>query len=145
MIRPLCIVAAAAFFVACSEPAGPPVAISDVRILAPLPGAKAGVAYMTIANNSDEPIAITNARSPQFERVEMHETIITDGVSRMRSLDTVVIPGGESVAFEPGGKHLMLIGMGPDTGTGSSVTIELMYSDGLLVVSATMQDRLPAR
>jgi copper(I)-binding protein len=145
MIRQLCIVAAAAFFAACSQPAGPPVAMSDVRILAPMPGAKAGVAYMTVANGSDEPIAITNVRSPQFERVEMHETKIMDGVSRMRSLDTVVIPGGESVAFEPGGKHLMLIGMDPGAGPGSSVTIELVYSDGLLVVNAKMQDRLPAR
>jgi copper(I)-binding protein len=129
----------------CSEPAGPSVVISDVRVFAPVPGASAGVAYLTIRNRGDAPITIEGVRSPQFERVEMHETTITDGVSTMRSLDAVNVAAGATVEFRPGGKHLMLIGSGPAAVPGASIDIELAYGDGLMVVTATMQDRRSAK
>ncbi len=129
---------------ACEKDTGPAIAITGVRILAPMPGSQMGVAYMTISNNTGQSITIESARSPQFDQVEMHETSIEDGVSRMRALSMVNIPAGESVSFEAGGKHFMLKGARPDTNAGSPVTIELAHSGGLLVVSATMQTRLPA-
>jgi copper(I)-binding protein len=140
-----CLLAAlAALAVGCSEPAGPSIVVSDVRVFAPVPGSRAGVAYMTITNNSERLITIGSVGSPQFDRVEMHETILEDGVSRMRSLDTVEVAPGATVDFTPGGKHLMLMGIGPETGPGASVDIEITYDDGLMLVSATMLDRLQA-
>jgi copper(I)-binding protein len=133
---------AALLLVACSEQTGPPIVVSDVHVLAPLPGSNAGVAYLTIANRGGSAVTIRDARSPQFERVEIHETTTEGGVSQMRRLDAVEIPAGGSLAFEPGGRHMMLIGMLPDTGPGSPVTIEIDYTDALVVISATMQDRI---
>ncbi len=130
---------------ACEKDVGPAIAITDVRILSPMPGTRMGVAYMTISNDTRRSISIESARSPQFDRVEMHETSIEDDVSRMRELDSVNIPGGGSVSFEAGGKHFMLKGARPDTNAGSPVTIELVHSGGLLVVSATMHARQPAQ
>jgi copper(I)-binding protein len=130
--------------VACERESGPPIVISDVRILAPVPGSTTGVAYMTIANNSDQPITVLGAGSPQFERVEMHETKIEDGVSRMRPLSEVRIPGRNIEKFEAGGKHMMLFGALPDTNPDSQVTLEIRHDGGLLLVAATMQNRFPA-
>ena len=136
---------AAACVAGCSEEVGPPIDISGVRILAPVPGSRMGVAYMTIANNSGEAMVISAARSPQFERVEIHETLIEDGVSSMRKLETVSIEHDTVRHFETGGAHLMLIGPEPDTAPGSPVTIEIEHSGGLLIVNATMQDRVPGQ
>jgi len=129
---------------ACTADNGPPIVISNVHILAPLPGSNAGVAYLTITNNSDAAITVRSIRSPQFARVEMHETTISDGVSRMRPLNSVQIARGTSVDFAAGGKHIMLFGANPQTNTGSPVTLEIEHDDGLLIVSATLQTRLPA-
>jgi len=130
---------------ACQQDTGPAIDITDVRIIAPMPGSGAGVAYMTIANNGSAPIVISGVRSPQFERVEMHETTIDDqGVSRMDRLVQVDIPAGESAEFRAGSKHLMLMGAEADTAAGAPVTLEFEYSDGLLLVSATLQNRLPS-
>ena len=126
----------------CSNPSGPSIVVSDVRVFAPVPGASSGVAYLTIRNQGDAPITIEGVRSPQFDKVEMHETTISDGVSRMRSLASVDVAAGETVEFREGGKHLMLFGRDPGVTAGSSVDIELAYGDGLMVVSATLQDRL---
>jgi copper(I)-binding protein len=145
MSRLFCLVAALAVIAGgCSQPASPPVAVSDVRVLAPVPGSNAGVAYMTVTNNSDRLITIGVVSSPQFDRVEMHETTLEDGVSRMRALGAVEIEAGAAVEFAPGGKHLMLMGIDPGVGPGSSVQIELAYGDGMTLVSTTMLDRLQA-
>jgi copper(I)-binding protein len=129
---------------ACQQDPGPAIAITDVRIIAPMPGSNAGVAYFTITNNGTVPIVITGVRSPQFDRIEMHETSLDDqGVSRMKQLPQLSIPAGTSAAFTTGGQHLMLMGARPDTAAGSPVTLEFEYGDGLLLVSATLQSRLP--
>ena len=129
---------------ACQTDRGPDVVIRDVEIYALMAGSMMGVAYLAIDNNGDEDIVIETARSPQFDAVEMHETLIEDGVSRMRPLRSVTVPSGESVRFEAGGKHLMLVGPGEGTVAGSSATIEIEHTAGLLLVSATMRARLPA-
>ena len=145
MRQATCLLAAlAALAVGCSAPPGPTLVVSDVRVFAPVPGSKAGVAYMTITNNGDRRITIDSARSPQFDRVEIHETELLDGVSRMRALGAVEVAPAAAVEFTPGGKHLMLIGIDPETGPGASVDIELAYDDGLILVSATMLDRQQA-
>lgn len=125
----------------CERDAGPPIVISAVRVFAPVPGSTNGVAYLTITNTSADTVTITGVRSPQFARVEMHETLVEDGVSRMRPLATVSIGRGERVVFETGGKHLMLIGPRPETVPGSLVTLEIEHDNGLLIVSTTLQDR----
>jgi len=74
----------------------------------------------------------------------MHETTIVDGIARMRPFETLVIPGRTTATFESGSKHLMLVGTKPDVGPGSLVTLEIRHNNGLLVVSATLQARLPS-
>ena len=145
MIRVLAaLLVAIASLSACQSDPGPAIAISDVRILAPMAGSNAGVAYLSIANNGTAPITISRIRSPQFDRVEMHETLVDDdGIARMQALERVEIPVNEVAEFVAGGKHLMLIGAGPDTAAGSPVTLEIEYNEGLLLVSATLQNRLP--
>jgi copper(I)-binding protein len=127
---------------ACQPHVEPPVVISDVRILAPIPGSSTGVAYMTISNHGNAPIRISGIRSPQFERIEMHETRIdAEGLSRMNQLGHVEIPADGTTEFIAGGKHLMLMGAKPDAKAESPVTLEIEYNEGLLVVSAPLQRR----
>lgn len=97
-----------ALLAACAGEQAPLTADSvDVRL--PRPGTNMGVAYLTIENSTAEVITITSVSSPQFDAVEMHETVVAEGVSRMRKLDSITIPAKGSLAFERGGKHLMLM------------------------------------
>ena len=65
--------------------------------------------YLVLTNNTDEAMRITAVESPQFGRVEIHETTIVEGVSRMRELEELTVPAHGSVALQRGGKHLMLM------------------------------------
>jgi len=135
---------AAIFLSACVPDPGPPVSITDVKILAPMPGSSAGVAYFKIENRSETTITVSRIDSPQYNDVEMHETTIEDGVSRMRPVESIRIEPASSVNFMPGEKHLMLMRPSASVVPGSPVTLEFHYDFGLLIVNATMQNRLPS-
>ncbi len=95
------------FVLACSAEQ-PPLLAEQLQIARPLPGMNMGVGYLTLQNNSDQKISITRVHSPELESVEMHESVLEDGISRMYKLREVVILPGQNVRFEPGAKHLML-------------------------------------
>ena len=122
------IVLLAAALVACSAEGQPPLVASDVLVSGPMPRMKAG--YMTLTNNTDETIDITHVSSPQFDRAEIHETVLEDDVSRMRPVGVLTIAAGESVRLEPGGKHLMLM---QPVGNPKSVSLNLYSNDTLLL------------
>jgi periplasmic copper chaperone A len=87
-------------------------------------------AYFLLENNRGEAVRLVEARSDVAERVEIHETSIDDGVMRMRPRDRVDVPAGESVRFEPGGLHVMLVQLRRDLVPGDSLTITLVFEDG---------------
>ncbi len=121
------------------EPApAPPLTASGVIITRPMPGMSMSAGYLALTNNTDSPITITSVSSAQFGSVELHESIVEEGVARMRELERLVIPAHGTVTLERGGKHLML--MRP---TGDSDSISLRFFDGdnlLLNVAARYQE-----
>ena len=46
---------------------------------------------------------------------------------KMRHVDAVEIPPGESARLEPGGLHAMLMGVSPLLETGESISITLVF------------------
>jgi len=132
--------------IACSPPPSPPLTISNVAILESLPGTSMTVGYLTLENNSNEPIAIESVTSPQFARVEMHETVIEADVARMVPLAPFIVERHASVQFRPGGKHLMMSDSPQAIVAGLPVTVEFHYAtNGLLIVATTVtaRDDLP--
>lgn len=135
---------AALFAAACTTAENAPLSATDVRLMPALPGVTNRAAYMTLVNNGDAAIALTSVSSPQFAVVELHETIIANGIARMRPLRELVIAGGESVRLEPGGKHLMLsnkLSPARDTTSsgraGESIRLDF-YSRDDLILSVTV-------
>ena len=70
-----------------------------------------GVAYLTIVNDSGANDALTGAVSSCCEAVEIHEHQMNGAVMRMRKVNRLPLPKGETVTFAPHGLHLMLIGL----------------------------------
>jgi len=135
----------AALATACSAKPAAPLTVSDVRLFAPLTGSQPAVGYFVLHNQSNMPITIERISSSDFGDIQMHETVIRDGVARMQALPTAIIDAGSSLEFVAGGKHLMLLQPAAETVAGSTVMLEFHYdSGGILVVSVAMQARMPA-
>jgi copper(I)-binding protein len=59
----------------------------------------------------------------------------------MQRLDAVPLPAGESVHFEPGGLHLMLIDITAPLVAGQDVTLALQFANaGVVEVAAPIVD-----
>ena len=107
-MRRVLVIAVAILVTACSIESVPLVA-TDVTIKQPMPGMQMTAGYLTLTNNTTQAIKITQVTSLQFESVEMHESVVEDGMARMYPLGDLTILAGKAAIFEPGGKHLMLM------------------------------------
>jgi len=75
------------------------------------PGSATAAGYLEITNNGTEPDRLIGVDSG-FPRTMIHRTESKDGVTKMRHQHGgVVIPAGETITFEPGGLHVMFMGL----------------------------------
>jgi copper(I)-binding protein len=75
------------------------------------PSQKVGAVFMTITTNGNNTDRLIGAESPDAETVQIHNHTMVDGVMRMRPVDGVPIPATGEAVLEPGGFHVMLIGL----------------------------------
>lgn len=83
-----------------------------------------------IDNRCATPVTIVSASSPSYAEVELHESRIDKGVSRMRPVPELRIRADDSAVLKPGGLHLMLMQPRSKLQPGSKVVIEFTTADG---------------
>jgi len=112
--------------------AGPALAgveVIDPYVRAVPPGAPATAAFMGLKADADG-VALIEADSDAAKSVELHTHVHDNGVMRMRPVEKIELKKGEVVTLQPGGLHVMLIGLTRPVKPGDSVAIELKFSDG---------------
>lgn len=65
-------------------------------------------AYMTLANDGDAADRLVGAETEVAGSAELHTHVNDGGVMRMRPVEGVALPPGDSVVMKPGGLHVML-------------------------------------
>lgn len=128
-MRPLTLLLGCCCLASCSIESAPLFA-TDIVVTRPLPGVRMSAGYLSLTNATSQRILITKVMSPNFVSVEMHESVLEDGISRMYKLDEVAILPGRTVRFEPGGKHLMIRYRVDDPDV---VTLQFYAGDALLL------------
>lgn len=86
--------------------------------------------FARIGNACATAVVVTGARSDAFASVELHETQVVDGVSRMRAVGEVPVPAGGEAVLRPGGLHLMLMRPTSTLAVGDIVRVEFGLADG---------------
>jgi copper(I)-binding protein len=85
-------------------------------------------AYMRILNRSGAPDRLLEVRSDVAGRTELHRTTIDeDGLATMGPAGDVEIPAGEAILLEPGGLHVMLMGLQETLGEGEMIRLTLAF------------------
>lgn len=106
------------------------IVVSNQWIRSTPPNAPTTAAYFTLTNQSPDDIRLIGIRSNLSDRVEIHTHSLKGDVIRMLRVENVVIPKNSSLDFEPGGNHIMFIGLKENIGEHKSVNITLEFSDG---------------
>ena len=111
--------------------AGPgTITVGDAYARAVPPGQPNSAAFMTLTNPSDTPRALVSAHSPAAKTVELHTHVNEGGMMRMRRIERIEVPARGSVKLQPGGLHIMLIGLNDDLAPGSTADLTLTFDDG---------------
>jgi copper(I)-binding protein len=88
-----------------------------------------GVGYMTLVNRGPHAETLVAAASPSAKRVEVHRSVMRGGVMSMTPERRVTVPAGGSVAFAPGGYHLMFVGLKAALKPGDRLPATLVFAD----------------
>ena len=100
--------------------------------------------FGVLTNSSDRDITLVRGTSDVASSVELHEMAMEGGAVKMREREGgFVVPAGGELALEPGGLHVMLIGLTRDIRAGDTVTATLTTADGQDVTIEAVGRDLP--
>jgi len=125
------LILALTFTAAASEEAG--VSVRDAWVRESPPGVAMMAGYMALRNNTSRSQVLVTARSPDFETVMIHRTIVKDGMASMEHATQIEIAPNASLLFAPGGYHLMLLNPKRTLRAGNRVDINLEFRGGLVL------------
>jgi hypothetical protein len=105
-------------------------AVTDAYALAVPLGQPNSAVFLTLTNDSTQSRALVAGTSPIAEVVEIHKHIHEGGMMRMRPVSRIEVPAQSAVRLQPGGFHIMLIGLKGDLVPGDQVELTLIFDDG---------------
>lgn len=88
-----------------------------------------GSAYLSLHNDGGEADRLLGAETPVAERAELHDHVMEGDVARMQAVEAVELPAGEAVTLEPGGLHVMLMGLEEPLRVGDSFPLTLLLEE----------------
>jgi periplasmic copper chaperone A len=101
------------------------IAVKDAWARATPPGSTVGVVYaLILAEQADE---LVSASTDAAERAEVHASMSEGGTMKMRPMASVALPANKLVQLQPGGLHMMLIGLHKPLQAGTAFTITLRF------------------
>lgn len=104
--------------------------VESAYVRAVPPGQMNSAAFMQLKNEGPEDITLVAAKSQVANNVELHTHTQDNGVMRMRQISEISLPAGEVIKLQPGGMHIMLIGLTQNLSAGENISLSLEFSDG---------------
>jgi hypothetical protein len=126
------------FFAACgrttlSSPDGSHEVAAGIEIVnpwaAPTPGGvDVSAGYLIVRNGGAEADTLNAVSSPRAASVEIHEMSMDGAIMRMRAVEGgLAIPAHGEVTLEPGGYHLMFMGVTQPFAEGEEIPVTLTF------------------
>lgn len=94
------------------------------------PGIKGGngAVYLVLHNDTSQADELVGASSEIAQIVELHKSEVdAQGVMRMLKQDTISLPANGKIMLQPGGYHIMLIGLKRDLRAGDTFQVVLKF------------------
>lgn len=109
--------------------------VSDAWIRAMPSGIPSG-GYFTLHNNGATDMVLTGASTSACGSLMLHKSESQGGMSSMHHVDEVDVPAGGSIAFAPGGYHLMCMNAGAAIAPGGHVPVTFLFKDGSKITAS---------
>jgi len=91
--------------------------------------------YFTLTNSTDRAVALVGASAPGCAGVMMHQSKQVNGVMQMVGVKQVEVPAHGTLAFAPGGYHIMRMKPDDSVKPGKTVAVTLDFGDGSSLIA----------
>ena len=91
------------------------------------PGATTGVVFFTISNAGKTTDRLLRASTPIAAGVALHQMAVDEGMMKMRAVPSLELRPGARLELQPGGYHLMLLGLKQPLKAGEKFPITLIF------------------
>ncbi|WP_434667165.1 copper chaperone PCu(A)C [Paraburkholderia sp. A3BS-1L] len=133
MRRTLCRIAFALPLVAAALPSfaasSGSMMVSDCWIRS-MPGDTPSGGYFKLMNMSDKPVDLVGVGTDAFGMSMLHQTQSSGSTSKMVMVDKATVPANGTLAFAPGGYHVMFEKATKPLTVGSSILATFKFGDG---------------
>jgi copper(I)-binding protein len=114
--------------------------VSDAWIPPTVAGQTVGGAYMRLRSAQDA--TLVGIDTDAAATVEIHQMSTENDIMRMRRIDRLELPAGQTVELAPGARHLMLVDLRRPLKAGEQVTLTLTLR---LASGQSVQERVVAK
>ena len=106
------------------------VKVENAWVRATAPGQQVAGGFMNLTADAD--MTLLGGTSPVSRTLELHFMRMENGVMEMRQMKEIALPKGQTVSLEPGGLHVMFIGLKEQIRDGQKVpmTLTVRGADG---------------
>nr|WP_239479653.1 copper chaperone PCu(A)C [Actibacterium sp. 188UL27-1] len=106
------------------------VKIEDAMVPLAPPGMMAHAAYRKLTNAGDATCQLIGVKAEGYKTAHLHQSANAGGVATISVVDQIEIAPGQSVAFEHGGLHIMLMHPVDVAKESDIVNLTLLFADG---------------
>lgn len=105
-------------------------------------GTDVSAVYLQIRNVGQQDDALVSVQTAAAAVAELHTMQMTGDVMQMRPMTGIDIPAGQTTLLQPGGPHIMLMGLKQSLAEGDTVALTLRFRSGqVMVVSAIVSSQ----
>lgn len=117
-----------------------PIEIEHPWARATAKGAQTGAAYMVLSSEGKDSDRLVSASTPVADKAELHTHMMDNGVMKMRPVDAIEVTPGSPTPLQPGGLHIMLVGLKNPLVKGKAFPMTLTFEKaGPVVVQVDVQ------
>jgi len=105
-------------------------AVTNARLMLPPVAGNPAAIYFDLKNEGERAVAVRRADVADAKSASMHDMMEYNREMTMADMGPLTIPAGETVKFEPGGKHVMVFELSPEITAGGTTEMTLTVAGG---------------
>ncbi len=119
-----------------SSPAAASLQISEAHMPEPPPGVSMGAIYLVLSNPQPRDRQLVLLETDVAASAQVHRSSYDEGTMRMRHVPHLTVPAGQTLRFEPGGYHVMLMQLDASLQAGAQFDLRLTFDGGEVITTA---------
>lgn len=104
--------------------------VSNARLILPPVAGNPAAVYFDLKNDGTRAVAVRRADIADAKSASMHDMMEYNRAMTMADMGPLTVPQGQTIKFEPGGKHVMAFGLSPELTAGTKTELTLTIAGG---------------